>query len=287
MFDIVIVGSGPAGISAALNAKLHNKNILWFGSKDLSDKVNLAEQIANYPGIGMVSGAQLNEAFKQQIDAADLTITEKKVTNIMSIGNAFMVLADNEVYEAKSIILATGVLPKKGFAGEEELLGKGLSYCATCDGFLYKDKTIAVYLGDEHYKNEVSYLASLAKMVYLFGKSNAKTWDENVVTVDSNIRQIVGSKRVESIQLIDGNAIAVDGLFILRNAVFPGKILDGLEMDNSHIVVSFNMQTNIKGVFACGDCVGRPYQIAKAVGDGNVAAHSAIEYLNELERIEA
>lgn len=287
MFDIVIVGSGPAGISAALNAKLHNKNILWFGSKDLSNKVNLAEQIANYPGIGMVSGAQLNEAFKQQIDAADLTITEKKVTNIMSIGNAFMVLADNEVYEAKSIILATGVVPKKGFAGEEELLGKGLSYCATCDGFLYKDKTIAVYLGDEHYKNEVSYLASLAKMVYLFGKSNAKTWDENVVTVDSNIRQIVGSKRVESIQLIDGNAIAVDGLFILRNAVFPGKILDGLEMDNSHIVVSFNMQTNIKGVFACGDCVGRPYQIAKAVGDGNVAAHSAIEYLNELERIEA
>ena len=158
MFDVAIIGTGPAGLSAALTLKLHNKDIIWFGSNELSDKVGKSEKIANYPGVPMVSGADLNRKFREQAEELGLEPVDKRVTNIADMGGTFMVLADNETFEARTVLLATGIAAAKGMENEARLLGAGVSYCATCDGFLYKGKTAAVYCTDERMEHDIKYL---------------------------------------------------------------------------------------------------------------------------------
>ncbi len=282
MYDVAIIGSGPAGISAALNLQLHNKSIIWFGSRELSAKVEKSECIANYPGVPMVHGPDLNKLFLEQIDKAGLVITEAMVTNITATRRGFMVLGGNEIYDAKTVLLATGSVSAKGFPGEEELLGHGVSYCATCDGFLYKGKTIAVYCGAERYEHEVEYLAGIADKVYLFTPyKDCKIDLPNVIRAEKPMAAVLGEDKVTAIRLTDGREIALDGLFVLRNAVAPAKLMNGLELDGAHIKVDREMRTNKPGCFAAGDCTGRPYQIATAVGEGNTAAHAILEYLAE------
>ena len=277
-YDVAIIGTGPAGISAALNLKLHNKSIIWFGSSDLSMKVQKSEKIANYPGVPMVNGQKLNEIFKQQIEEAGLEIIDKMVTNIASTKNGFMILGGNDVYEADKVLLATGTVTAKSLPGEEELLGKGVSYCATCDGFLYKQKKIAVFWGAKRYEHEVEYLAELADKVYLYAAYPDCEIDlPNVERLSSPIKEIQGQQRVESINTVEGDSYEVEGVFILRTAVAPSSLIKKLEVDGNHIAVSRKMETNIAGCYAAGDCTGRPYQIAKAVGEGNIAAHSMLE----------
>ena len=126
MYDCIIIGTGPAGLSAALNLKTYKKSFVWFGSKNLSDKVQKAEKITNYPGFPELTGQELFSHFTDHIQSAGLDITEKTVTNVMSVGTYYMVLADNEVYEAKTLILAMGVMTAKLLKGEDELLGRGV-----------------------------------------------------------------------------------------------------------------------------------------------------------------
>lgn len=285
-YDCIIIGSGPAGLSAALNLKLHNKQFLWFGQSDMSRKVRISEKIANYPGVPMVSGTELNEIFQKQAQEMGIGINDQVVTQISYTGKGFMALAGNDIFESKTIILATGAVSAKGFPGEDRLLGSGVSYCATCDGFLYKGKTVAAFIGDQDYEHEVNYLAGLASKVYYFKgfKGDAASMPENVELQDEPIKEIRGGMRVEGITRTDGEEIPVDGVFILRNSVAPANLLHGLELDGPHIKVDRQGRTNIKGCFACGDCTGRPYQITKAVGEGNVAAHEVLDLLSEMEK---
>ena len=283
MYDAVIIGTGPAGLSAAINMKLYQKSFVWFGAKNYSDKVEKSEKIANYPGLGLVSGADLNARFDAHMKEMELEITDKKVTNVMPMDDRLMVLADNEVYETKTLLLATGVMTAKSYEGEEELLGRGVSYCATCDGFLYKGKTIAVFCGAERYEHEVDYLADLAEKVYLSAGYRDCRVDRPNVEKIGPIKGVKGGMKVEEIELHQGETIPVDGVFILRNAVAPGTLVPGLATEGPHITVDRMQKTNIPGVFAAGDCTGRPYQITKAVGEGNVAAHAMIEYLAEMK----
>src|SRR5699024_2705712 len=142
------IGTGPAGLSAALNLKLHNKSILWLGSPALSQKVQLSHAIANYPGLDTLSGAELNRKFTDQINSMGLEITDRLVTNILPDDSGFSLLGGNDFYQAKTVLLAIGSAGPKALDGEEALLGRGVSYCATCDGFLYKGKTIAILCTD-------------------------------------------------------------------------------------------------------------------------------------------
>ena len=279
-YDVAIVGSGPAAVSAALTLKLHDKTIIWFGSKVLSPKVEKSERIANYPGVAMVAGPELNRLLREQIEGAGLEITERQVTGILPFGESFMLTVGQDVFDAKTVLLAIGATNPKGFPGEGEYLGRGVSYCATCDGFLYRGKTIAVFCGAKEFEHEVSYLAELAGKVYLFAPyAGCGVEADNVVVNPGKLRAILGENRVTGVELVDGGTFDVDGVFVIRPAVAPGKLLPGLEIDGADIVVNRRMETNVAGCYAAGDCTGRPYQLTKATGEGNVAAHSIVEYL--------
>ena len=285
MYDCIIIGTGPAGLSAALNLKTYKKSFVWFGSKNLSDKVQKAEKITNYPGFPELTGQELFSHFTDHIQSAGLDITEKTVTNVMSVGTYYMVLADNEVYEAKTLILAMGVMTAKLLKGEDELLGRGVSYCATCDGMFYKDKEIAVLCNDPKYEHEVEYLADLAaKVTYFPMFSDSQIKKENVTISKDFPLEIKGSDRVTGLVLKSGKMLELDGIFCLRNAIAPSKLVSGLEIENGHIKVDRTQKTNLPGCFAAGDCTGRPYQYTKAVGEGNVAAHSCISYLTVISQ---
>ena len=280
LYDAIIIGTGPAGLSAALNLQIHQKSFLWLGSPTLSDKVAKAEQINNYPGLHGLSGRALNEAFLAQVKAAGLTVTDRMVGSIMPMGERYAVLAGSDFYETKAIVLATGITNTGTLPGEQSLVGRGVSYCATCDGPLFRGKTVAVFCNNRRFEHEVAYLAELADTVYYFPTyRDTGTLPPNVLSAPDKPRAIAGEERVTGITLRSGETLPVDGVFCLRDSISLATLLPNLATQNGHIAVDRTMATNLPGVFAAGDCTGRPYQYAKAVGEGNVAAHSVIDYL--------
>lgn len=281
-YDCIIIGSGPAGLSAAINLKTYNKKFLWFGNENFSNKVEKAEQINNYPGFHGISGKELQEAFRKHKDAMGLEIKDKMVSGIYDMGGYYNVIVENQFFETNTVILAIGVVGTKTYQGEEEFVGKGVSYCATCDGALYRGKNIAVVAASKRYEHEIEFLADLAEHVYLFPfYKECEIERDNVEIIKTAPKEIKGSYRVEEMLLADGTSISADGIFIMRNAIAPTTLLTRLEMEDGHIRVNRQMKTNLKGVFAAGDCTGKPYQYTKATGEGNIAAHSVIDYLGE------
>jgi len=282
MFDTAIIGTGPAGISAALTLKALKKEILLFGSGQLSRKIRVAEEIRNYPGLSMISGTGMAEAFGRQLEAMEIPITEKTVTGIYHMGTHYGILCNQEVFEAKTVILCTGVESVKPIPGELEFAGRGVSYCATCDGFLYKGKTIGILCTDKELEHEIRYLADLAKEVHLIPMyKNPQVTGDNIRILRKMPTAIRGGMKVSSL-VFGEEEIPVDGVFMLKQAVAPSVLLYGLETEDGHITVDRACRTNLPGCFAAGDCTGRPYQYVKAAGEGNVAAHSAADYLGKL-----
>ena len=279
MFDIAIIGSGPAGISAALTLRSLKKDFIWFGSGKLSEKIRLAERIRNYPGLSDVSGQQMQQAFARQISDAGIEITQKTVTGVYPMGDYFAILCDQEAYEAKSVILCTGVAAVKPVPGELEFVGRGVSYCATCDGALYREKTILVECTTKELEHEVAFLASLASKVYLVPLyQNVQISGDNIQLLRKKPLAIEGEYKVKQVVFADCS-IPVDGVFMLKDAVVPTVLVPGIEAPEGHVAVDRQCRTNIPGCFAAGDCTGRPYQYVKAAGEGNVAAHSAAAFL--------
>lgn len=280
-YDCIIIGSGPAGLSAAINLKTYNKNFLWFGNARMSEKVQKAEKVVNYPGFPELTGQELAKAFVTHKESQGLEIVDKIVSSIYDMGGYYTVMAENQFFETESILLATGVVLANQYPGEAEFVGRGVSYCATCDGALYKGKTIAVVSTAKRFEHEVEFLAELAEKVYLFPfYKDCEIDRENVEVLKKPIKEVKGGFRVDTLSLGE-DELKIDGVFIMRNAIAPTTLLNTLEVADGHIVVNRQMETNLKGVYAAGDCTGKPYQYAKAVGEGNVAAHSVIEYLGE------
>ena len=280
-YDCAIIGTGPAGMSAALTLKAMNKSFIWFGSKQMSPKIRKAEMISNYPGLSNVSGEEMVAAFQNQIRHLGIEITEKTVTGVYHMGQYYGILCNQDMFEATTIILATGVESVKPIPGELELLGRGVSYCATCDGMLYRGKTIAVVCTSAEYEHEVKYLAELAEKVYFFPLYRDPAVKEaNVQLIRKMPKAVSGMRKVECLSLDDAELL-VDGVFFLKSAVSPSALVGGLNAEDGHVVVDRKCATNLPGCFAAGDCTGRPYQYVKAAGEGNVAAHSVVHYLSE------
>lgn len=281
MYDTIIIGTGAAGISAALTLKQLNKNFLWIGSKDLSYKISAAEMIRNYPGLSSVSGKDLKNAFLNQIKDMNIEILDKQVTGVYDMTQNYAVLCGSDTYEAKTIILALGVESVKPIKGEVELLGMGVSYCATCDGFLYKNKDITVFSTSKEFEDEVKYLASLAANVEYLALYKDVDINLDNVNVSFDMPKEIQKENKKIKTILKDREIISDGIFVLKPAISPAILVPGLEALDGHIVINRKCETNLKGVFACGDCTGRPYQYAKAVGEGNVAAHSVNEFLQK------
>ncbi|MBR5708845.1 MAG: NAD(P)/FAD-dependent oxidoreductase [Oscillospiraceae bacterium] len=281
--DIAIIGSGPAGVSAAITAKTRNRSVVLFGTSALSPKLEKAHKILNYAGLPEVSGAELAERLREHLRVMDIPVTEEQATAVYAMGKYFAVETASGMTEASAVILATGVFGGKPIPGEEEFLGRGVSTCATCDGNFYKGKTIAVLGFGAEAPKETEYLASLVAKVYYFPAAGRELEDPpaNVETIAAKTAAISGEGKAERVET-DAGEYAVDGVFVLRDAVPADRLVPGLKMDGPHAEVDLRMRTNLPGCFACGDLAGTPYQYIKAAGQGNVAALSAAEYLASL-----
>ncbi len=279
-YDIAIIGTGPAGLSAAITAKIRNKKILLIGNPNFSDKVQKAHQIQNYLGLPAISGKDLAKAFENHINSMDITITDGKVNAVYPMGSYFGLQVSQDIYEAETVIVATGIVTGKAFKGENELLGRGVSYCATCDAPLYRNKTVAVVGYSPKEELEAEFLAEVCeKVLYIRMYKEETKLSDKVTIIDEKPTAVIGENKVKSLQT-EKNNYEVDGIFILRDSIPPSQLVSGLEIKDNHIVVNSQMETNIKGCFACGDIVGRPYQYIKAAGQGNIAGLSAVAYLD-------
>lgn len=282
VYDIAIIGTGPAGLEAAITAKVRNKNILVFGSKESSVKVSKAHTILNYLGLPEIPGSEMSKAFLDHAASMDVEITDEQITAIYAMGETFALQGAVNMYEAKTVILATGVVAQKPYPGEEELLGRGVSYCATCDAALYKGKTAVVIGSSAKEEEEANFLSEYAGKVYYIPlyKDEVHVNDE-IEVVRERPLEILGEKVVEKLKT-EAREIETDGVFVLREAVAPGKLVPGLETDGPHVKVNLDMSTSIPGCFAAGDIAGLPYQYIKSAGQGNTAALSAVSYLTKI-----
>ena len=284
MEDIAIIGRGPAGWSCAMTARMRGLAALVVAPQTDTGWLSRAEKIENYPGMPGVSGRVLLDSFAQQ--ALEMGAKERVglVRQIMPNGGSFMLLVDNDVVEARAVVLAMGAARPTLLAGEEALIGAGVSYCATCDGMFYRGKKVAVLAATLQGVEETAFLASVCGQVdYYLLKPHVTDG------LSPQVRQMPGkplslARTAQGVALkTDAGEETYDGVFIFRAAMPLNMLLGELTTDGPFIPVDRGMRTNVRGVFAAGDCTGQPLQVAKAVREGNIAAISAAQYIAGLE----
>ena len=279
MFDVVIIGSGPAGISAAIYLKRAKKNIIIISNGKSS--LEKAEKIENYYGIESISGKELYEVGIKQAERLSIPIQMDEVTNI-SFENNFIVTTPNREYETTNVIIATGtnrITPS--IKGIKEFEGKGVSYCAICDTFFYKNKNVAVIGNGNYAIHEAKQLKPVANSVTILtnGKEMIQNRDASDFEIEQTpIREFRGTNSIEEVEFENNNTKKIDGVFV---AIGTASSIDlakkiGAIVKNNNIAVDENMQTNVKGLYACGDCTGGLLQVNKAVYEGAKAAMNII-----------
>jgi thioredoxin reductase (NADPH) len=284
IFDIAIIGGGPAGLSAALTGRIRNKNIAIFEHMEHSQKLQKAHVVDNYLGVPQVTGQGMMQQFVAHCLTYNPTIIKEKVINIFPGDDKHTLLTPGGTYEARAVIIATGVVVTALFGGEKEFLGKGVSYCATCDAMMYKGKDVAVISYTAEGEHEADYLGELCRTVYYLPQyKEAPTVRSEIKLVQDKPKAITGDVVVEKL-VMDKKELDVHGVFIIRTSDPVENVLPGLELEGEVIKVNRDMSTNIPGVFAAGDCTGKPWQIAKATGEGLVAVLSAIAYLGKKDK---
>ena len=261
-YDIIVIGSGPAGLSAALTARARNKTVLVVGNRWQDSPLARAERVDNYLGLPKQSGADLLETFHAHAKEAGVALLEGRALSALP-WNGFQVSVGSQVLSAGALILAPGVVRQKKFPGEAEYLGRGVSYCATCDGMLYRGRNVAVLGWTGSAEREADFLRSIGCAVRYYDRPQGV--------------EILGDETVTGVR-VNGRQEAADAVFLLRPAVAPAALLPGLAMENGSVTVDRQMATNLPGVFAAGDCTGAPYQVAKAVGEGLIAGQSAAKW---------
>lgn len=284
MLDMAIIGCGPAGLSAAINARARGKELKVFGAKLCSPALHKAHRIDNYLGFPEIKGEELRQLFLTHAKSMDIVPSAESITAIYPMGDYFELQLRQENLQARTLIITTGVSVARPLPGEEAFVGKGVSYCATCDGNFYKGKKVVVIADNPEGEEEVNFLAELAaKTWYIPLYQGSYNLRDNVEILEDRPAEVVGDQRLEKLVLKSGKELVVDGCFFHKEQLPAARIVPGLELENNHIKVNRDMSTNIPGLFAAGDVTGRPYQLAKAVGEGQIAALSAAKYLDSRE----
>ncbi|MDM8239256.1 NAD(P)/FAD-dependent oxidoreductase [Pseudoflavonifractor phocaeensis] len=277
-YDIIVLGSGPAGLSAAVTARGRNKSVLVIGNRWQDSPLARAERVDNYLGMPGMTGMEMLEAFQRHAQEMGVELVTGKVLSIME-WEGFNLTVGSQLYQGSALILAPGVVRQAKFPGEETYLGRGVSYCATCDGMLYRNKPVAVVGRSKDAPHEAAYLKSIGCQVVYVAPKRPDQLDEDIPFIQAAKLAVKGEQTVTALEA-DGADIPVNGVFILREAVAPGDLLPGLTLEKGAIQVDRNMATSVPGVFAAGDATGAPLQVSKAVGEGLIAALSACEYLD-------
>ena len=277
MHDLIIVGGGAAGCAAAITARQRNMDVLVLYSG--GGALARTKRIDNYPGFPSITGPELLEKMRDHAREMGAVFESRLVRRVMPMGDVLSVLADNDLYEAKAVILAMGTARVRMLPGEEALVGMGVSYCATCDGMFYKDGELIVIGAHEEAVEEANYLATLARVTYVKEKSHETGGLAEGITVLPDKPLKLYEKGEKLALETDQGELVADGVFILRPAVAMTQLIPEVAAENGAIIVEKNLATSVPGVFAAGDLLGAPLQAAKAAGEGNVAALSVASYL--------
>jgi len=288
-FEIAIIGGGPAGLSAAMTARVRNKKVAVFEAYGFAEKLRKSHLISNYPGMPKASGKEIMDTFVEQAKDMGAEFVMEKVQAVYPGETLMISTTQGNFYSAQSVIIATGTAPVSLYPGEEAYLGRGVSYCATCDGMIYRDQEVAVFGLAADAPHEVEFLAEVCKTVHYFPlypstheftRENIKVYPKEQIP-----KEIYGDEQVSGVVVADKSAesrtISVSGVFILREATRLDSFLHGLTVEEGSIITDLQQKTNIPGVFAAGDCTGKPWQLPRAVGEGNVAALSAVDWLSQ------
>ncbi|MDO8507795.1 MAG: FAD-dependent oxidoreductase [bacterium] len=292
MYDLVIIGTGPAGLSASIYGARYKMNAVTIG-KLHGGTITEAHLVENYPGVGEISGMELGQKMLKQAESLGAKVIADSIRKIEKQNKLFVLHTENGKYETKRILLAMGAeRTKLKTKGEEEFLGKGVAYCATCDGPFFKGKTVSVIGGGNAAVTAALYLGDITEKVYLIYRGPElkaePAWIDQLntkknieVIYSANIEEITGTNKVESIKLDNGNTIALDGVFIEIGST-PNKALItdlGLKTDDKgYIEVDAEMKTSAEGVWAAGDIAAGKFKLRQAVtatGEGALAVYSA------------
>jgi thioredoxin reductase (NADPH) len=298
--DLIIIGAGSAGLTAALYAGRFRMDTLVFERMNAGGQILLSPSIDNYPGFPAGLGTdELIDRFRKQAEEVGIEIQDKDVQDVKNSSNGFLVKTTEGDFEAKAVIIATGAQPKRlDVEGELRLTGKGVSYCGTCDGPLFKEKEIVVIGGGDRAIEDALFLAGYAKKVTIIHRRNelrasmilvekAKADPKIHFSLESVVEEIIGENKVEAVRIKNvktaaKSLIPCHGVFIfvgiLPNTGFLKNLLDTDEF--GFIITDQEMRASQAGVFACGDCRKKSlYQVITACGDGATAADSAYKYI--------
>ena len=286
MADVLIIGAGPAGCSAALTLKNRGLSALLAYTSD--GALARAHRVDNYPGMVGLSGEEMLNRFRQEAQDAGALLRFARVTALLPMGKGFSAAVDNDILSVRAVILTSGAGRAKALQNERELLGRGVSYCATCDGMLYKGKRVVVVGGGEEAVSEANFLAALASEVFYVSEKphDVSGLNGSIIQLPGRPTAVLGEKQAEGVATDQGETRA-EGVFILREAVAPDALLSGLTLSGGAIEHDEHMRTSVPRVYVAGDAAGAPYQIAKAVGEGCVAALSLVADLESLKRASA
>ena len=261
-YDLLIVGGGPAGLTAAIHARVRDKSALVITNEPTASPLCRAPAMANYPGLPGVTGLELVQRLVAQAEELGAQFKQGRALSVMPMGSSVMVSVENDAVEGRAVILAPGVSRAAPLKGETELLGRGVSYCATCDGMFYRGKRVVCAGDAPNFEEEVEFLRSIGCEVTVKRLAGL---------------EILGEDRVNGVRTAAGEAVPCDGVFLLRASIAPAQLAPGLEKEGGYIKVDGRMATSLPGVYAAGDCTGQPLQLARAVGQGQTAAHFALE----------
>jgi len=288
-YDIAIIGGGPAGLTSAIYAARYGLRTIVF-SDSFGGAITYAHKVCNYPAFQEISGLELAEKVIEQVSSLGVEIGFEKVMSIDKKENIFVINSDQRTVKAKKIILTIGrARARLGIDREEELTGKGISYCATCDGGFYNGKIVGVVGGSDAAVTSSLLLADLADKVYLIYRKDKlraeKAWIDQVISnpkieilYNTEITELLGSGKLEAIKTTTGKEINIDGLFIEIGSVPNTELLLKLNVsldDNKYIIVDKNQKTNIPGIFAAGDATNKTdlKQVITSASQGAVAAY--------------
>ncbi len=304
MYDVVIIGAGVAGISAAIYAKRSNMNILLIEKDVPGGQINKTAEIENYPGFSSIKGPDLAFNLFDQINKLKIPYRALEVLEIVDKENYKILKTDKEEIKTKCVIIATGRIPKKlGLENEDKLYGQGISFCAICDGNLYKDKEVIVVGGGNSAIEESLYLSEIAKKVTILNRSDRlraneeaqeeiKTKNNVFIMYDTTIKNINVNNKKLIVDIIDKenkieNKLSVDGVFVFIGYEPSNELVKNLNITdkNGYIIVNKRMETKIQGIFACGDIIKKDlYQIVTSESEGAIAATFAKKYVNDINK---